>query len=401
MRLLLKFAAATLAVEAARIAFHAPVVIGAGYYCDNFFGLESPIATTLVGGRVSGDESGAYQSLDGGRSWTKADPSVALDGIDMVRPTANSLRDFGTATEVPNPNGLNWNFSSQTANMLALRGAVVMQTPANLPTHITFNDIPQPTTCYAKFGGCPFRLAGGSLVTLSDGVTLLYSTIVKFASQVPSKYSTSIVCFASVDGGVTWNYRSIIANSTQYPKSQEGPNENAMAVLADGSVLVVMRVDAGDGPESHPYSNYESLISRDGGYTWQAQGSLPDQGCARPRLLRLAQPSALLLSGGRHRNANTTDVIVWLDSTATGAGPWTEYSISYWHNTLIQDASLKFTSFVNSTAEPRETTSYTSLIPVTGCTMAPGCQDVVITYNRYLPGVPNVAFAMRMSVTDA
>ena len=74
-----------------------------------------------------------------------------------------------------------------------------------------------------------------------------------------------------------------------------------------------------------------------------------------------------LLSGGRQRFANTTDVSLW--SSQDAGVSWTRYmySISGYHNMLVQNASYgnrpaKFDAHVNSTASPRETSSYTSLL---------------------------------------
>ena len=71
--------------------------------------------------------------------------------------------------------------------------------------------------------------------------------------------------------------------------SEEGPNENDMVLLADGkTIMCVIRLDAGDGPLTHPYRPYVTLTSSDGGTTWGKMKALPaGVGCARPRLLRV------------------------------------------------------------------------------------------------------------------
>lgn len=75
-------------------------------------------------------------------------------------------------------------------------------------------------------------------------------------------YATSVVAYRSTDGGSNWHFASIIANASAFPASQEGPNENDLAVLNDGkTIIAVIRMDAGDGPETHPYKNYYQVCS--------------------------------------------------------------------------------------------------------------------------------------------
>ena len=75
-------------------------------------------------------------------------------------------------------------------------------------------------------------------------------------------YATSVVAYRSTDGGSNWQFASIIANASAFPASQEGPNENDLAVLSDGkTIIAVIRMDAGDGPETHPYKNYYQVCS--------------------------------------------------------------------------------------------------------------------------------------------
>ena len=78
----------------------------------------------------------------------------------------------------------------------------------------------------------------------------------------------------------------------------------------------------------------------------------------------------MLLSGGRHRNANTSDVILWTSTDGTGED-WAAHSLSAAHNAGQKAApSLpRYDSAVNSTTyTPRETTSYTSLVALTDTT---------------------------------
>ena len=73
---------------------------------------------------------------------------------------------------------------------------------------------------------------------------------------------------------------------------------------------------------------------------------------------------------------------MWVSADGMGTS-WQRYSISYWHNRLVQNASDRFTSAVNSTdakhpsASGAETTGYTTVLWL-------GASTGVITYDRAL-----------------
>jgi hypothetical protein len=69
-----------------------------------------------------------------------------------------------------------------------------------------------------------------------------------------------------------------------------------MVVLKDGSLLSIVRMDAGDGKD-HPYLPYYETRSTDSGATWPKLTPIRGAGSARPRLLVLED--AVLLSGGQ------------------------------------------------------------------------------------------------------
>ena len=54
------------------------------------------------------------------------------------------------------------------------------------------------------------------------------------------------------DGGRTFVYQSAIANATRYPDSGEGPNENALTYLKDGSTILCILRAYGDRPCNEP-----------------------------------------------------------------------------------------------------------------------------------------------------
>ena len=128
----------------------------------------------------------------------------------------------------------------------------------------------------------------------------------------------------------------------------------------DTTIIAAIRLDGGDGPISHPYVDYHRSVSTDRGASWSKAAPMKGAGCARPRLLQLG--STMLLSGGRMRNRNTSDVLMW--SSTDGEGEtWTAHSISAAHNAGMMDPALRYDAKVNSTNySPRETNSYTSLV---------------------------------------
>merc|ERR1712039_716750 len=85
---------------------------------------------------------------------------------------------------------------------------------------------------------------------------------------------------------------------------------------------------------------------------------------------------------GRFRNDRTSDVMLWASVDGYGK-TWKAFSISHWHNVLLGQRYNKsfveahsYSPRVNSTVyTPRETQSYTSLVP-----LANG--SVLVIYDR-------------------
>lgn len=224
----------------------------------------------------------------------------------------------------------------------------------------------------------------------ADG-TLVMSIIIYWGSPHASpdpavaRSATSVVAYRATDGvGLVWEYAGTILDAASAPESEEGPNENDLALMADGRILCVLRLDAGDGVRSQPYRPYVRSMSSDGGLTWSAAVPLGEGvGCARPRLLALGKRS-LLLSGGR-RSPTNRDILLW-HNAAGDAAIWEAHSISFLHNQLEPNATLHFDAKLNASLL-RESTSYTSLI-------ATGERSGFIVYSRHKPPGPDVAFAM-------
>ena len=67
--------------------------------------------------------------------------------------------------------------------------------------------------------------------------------------------ATSVVAFRATDRlGLSWEYAGTILDAASAPQSEEGPNENDLALMPDGRILCVLRLDAGDGVRSQPYA---------------------------------------------------------------------------------------------------------------------------------------------------
>ena len=274
---------------------------------------------------------------------------------------------------------------------------------------VSFARLPRPASCGAKVAfGCPFRVTGGGFTALPGGA-LLYTPIVRWASGGASP-ATSVAAFTAARGGGAWAFAGEVGGVTDFPLSQEGPNENAVSLASDGTVVAVVRLDCGDGPSTHPFVNYTTARSSDGGARWALEGAIPNAGCARPRLLHLGAdgrggvaPAPLLLSGGRQRDAAHAgwDATLWLSPDGLGrSGGWLDpVSLTGAHNRLLRNASWAFTPALNDSSAPRQCTSYTSLFELDGGP-APGANKrrLGVSYNRRLPPAPDMFFFMPFTV---
>ena len=206
------------------------------------------------------------------------------------------------------------------------------------------------------YTGLPeLRMLGGSggYATLRDG------SLVGVAKAVLATGSGRLSCvaFRSVDGGYHWTFAAVVASAEQVPYASEGPSEGALALLKNGTLMAVMRVD---GQSGH-YHSYVSALSDDGGRSWRGLRSLgPGVGCVRPRLM--AAGGSLVLAGGRP-NPTSRDVLLWLNPEGDGE-QWDAYSVSYWHNRLTKVEAWKWDKVAtnDSRSFPRIDTSYTSLL---------------------------------------
>ncbi len=351
--------------------------------------------------------AGLLSSADG-KVWMPAnDASCQGAHFDWpLVPAPGGLRNFGELTHI-DPTKNYTSFSAGGASVLQPSGSA----PSGVscvaaPLNISVSGLPRAISCDPKAPrgafGCPFRLnPGGDVLALPDG-SLLLSALVYWGGAPPASApgATSVVALRSTSGGAEWTYAGTIADAAAYPGSKEGPNESALALLADGAtVAAVVRLDAGDGQPSHPpgpFSPYALATSADGGRSWVPRGLLGGAGCARPRLLAAGSGGPLLLSGGRWQVAGSSgppdaddggwDPRMWVNA-AGDAGDFGPFlSISYWHNALVGNASWRFTPEVNASHSPRQSQAYTSLVALDGgAPPSARTRRLAITYNVGLP----------------
>jgi hypothetical protein len=209
-----------------------------------------------------------------------------------------------------------------------------------------------------------------------------------------------VVAYSSSDG-FAWDYIGTILLAADAPDSEEGPNENDLALMSDGSsIICVLRLDAGDGRtprppdmQPHHFLPYVKVVSRDGAKTWSKAVSLVDtrgfmMGCARPRLLGMGPGGGVVLSGGRLNRTNHENFL-WVNAAGDGV-KWEAVSISYVHNSWLEpNSTMRFDASVNA-SEARVSTSYTSLVRT-------GPRAGFVVYSRLLPS-PSAAFALRFEL---
>jgi hypothetical protein len=249
--------------------------------------------------------------------------------------------------------------------------------------------------CKYPVGDALLTMAASGQVQLHDALDLCLSVAPVPPPPPPNihEYDQNLAAFRSSDGGSTFAFQQLVAthNETMPPgwkppawtcdshgcSGWEGPGENDLVLLGDGSLLAVFRVDS--------CNVYWMARSTDKGASFSKATALPF-GSARPKLLMMpsGQP---LLAGGR------PGLFLWLGD-ATGSH-WSAIDLAFVHNELTRDtpAWQYSTGFVNGTTPcepqnvsrgqagfiPASSTSYTSLLQV-----AP--DEFVVHYDRLANG---------------
>jgi hypothetical protein len=256
-----------------------------------------------------------------------------------------------------------------------------------LGVNSTFSGIPSPGIgCYNNSAGnpknCPLRLFGTATLRLKDDSLLATGMAWMQDENRIAPWSYSLIAFASTDG-INWEWSSIIAANVTYNGSiaEEGPSEDSLTLMKNGSVLCIFRVDGGDGHGTdgtgHQHFPYQIAISNDNGKNWGPAKTLPKGvGSARPRILAMDN-GALLIGGGRP-SGRSDDPMLWLNPTGDMERGFIPYSISYYHNLLMVNSSAAsnstpydtrlwpFDHGINSSQFPHESTSYCSLLKTDG-----------------------------------
>jgi hypothetical protein len=245
--------------------------------CDRFFNLDAA-GTAIFGG----GQNHIFFSTDGARSFQRG----YAEGPGYPTPRHGALlpggplsnRDFGSIYTATKTNATFFNFSSAGYTNYSLVAGNVTAKFERVPKGktLSFGGLPHGIRCESF--ACSLRLQGTKHVTLPDK-SELQTAIVWWGGNAKFPQATSIVVFRSIDGGWRFDFRGIVANASQYPDSQEGPNEHSAALLADGkTVMVLMRMDGGDGMPpagNHSFKAYSRTTSTDLGKTCVCTPSPP------------------------------------------------------------------------------------------------------------------------------
>ena len=364
---------------------------------DNVVRLDNTtvIAFTSVGALVSQDNGWTY----------KVNPGGALPGGVMFCPHEGVLQTL--TPSIPKVRaGYNFSASSYHTIRWGSTGSLVSET---INATLSYLGLPHKVTCKQGLRtdgccGCPFRVGGhgsNNVVRLSDG-SFLQTVNIFFTTHTTHQGPSSLVCYRSTDGK-RWDFLSLIANATDFPDSEEGPNESALTWLADGATLMaVMRMDGGDGPPDRKHTVLYQSFSEDRGRTWSHAVPMqpPSLLSVRPKILMMDYHGPgmgpLLLTTGR------PGIMLWVNWDGMGRN-WSPSNIAELHNSLLpqsqQDAAFSPKVVEGKTYfSPYQSSVYNSLVP--GNTS----DSAIIYYNRRsIKGFeqPDAVYAMHITVAQS
>ena len=247
-----------------------------------------------------------------------------------------------------------------------------MPPSAAVPTCLTLQGVPAPT-----FGADVLLLPDGSWL----GAFLAYPATSDLNASKPLLYA-----FKSSDAA-DWRFASVVAE--RVPDSEEGPSENALTLLANGSVLVVFRTDGGDGKPCAARCRVQAAVAtgwrrtpprspttaaRAGFRRARCPPPSPAArsrwapsvlGCSRSRAARCCWRAAVGERRGRLRVAEPRrrrrdlggarrELLAQRARECDGQGD---------ERDALRSARVSFDAGVNNSQWPRETTGYTSLLP--------------------------------------
>jgi hypothetical protein len=317
-------------------------------------------------------------SWDGGRSYRHYDYDSDRDLTPARVNTDGTLHRF-------RPGG-----TKRGTNKTSFHGAGQIWT-AHQNRTLSHLDDPTavPSVLYSGFPFAVEALTYGSAVISVGGSPATLVQTVGYSTTMPLQFQ-ELAAFRSTDSGKTFAFQQVVGshNQTRPPMPPgtvwQGPGENDLVQLQDGSLLAVFRVMS-----CHPYRSSRGTAD---GRVWSAPKVLAPNvlGSVRPKLLRLPT-GHVLLAGGR------PGLSLWLSDDAT-ATHWTRINVATQHNRLVTNPSWRYEpGFANDTnicsattkspsgcscqhpTGPSPTTAYTSLLQV-------GPRQFLLQYDRLANG---------------
>ena len=373
---------------------------GGSTAADSFVSFGGALQNTVIGVvHNSNTTSVVAHSADSGSTWTASSSGGLGPGISYLI-SNNTRTTIGNAVLYPN--------ITKTAAYGSTRAIYNISAAGTLERTIVHQDSMWKFPLDPKHNlspVCLFSSYSGKVIQIYtpwQGKTWLKTVVIKRNCTKPPAGSwgtlgyADIWIFASVDQ-TTWHYQSEVANHAQTKALgyEEGANENDIAVLADGTLLVVFRADGGDGYPHHSRKPFLQVTSTDNGVKWSLPVPMADNvGSARPMLL-LTGSGVLLLSGGRPY------LNLWASMDGLGK-QWDSYNLAGEHNRAARTGTWNFCeSFANGTSTWQGSTCYTSLVQVEkGSALV--CYDNLGTASPVAPVEcqtnPVLTFCMRIGV---
>lgn len=133
------------------------------------------------------------------------------------------------------------------------------------------------------------ELDDGTLVALSWGQN----------PKVTDRYCPEVYLLESIDGGVTWKKRGVVATDTDtLPYGYGGDaGEISLTLCENGDLLCAMRMDVSIDPDiAKPICDVMVAASHDGGYTWDTPKALAS-GSVTPHIVALKGGIVFLVYG--------------------------------------------------------------------------------------------------------
>ncbi len=226
-------------------------------------------------------DTGRRRSLDGGRTWQREEPfpwtGAAGAGVaeaGQVRLT-DAWNDRIVRTRPIDPRHRDHGLTTNAAEVGGVARSFVFTTHDRGRTWSGPSFIPMDGAAFSR--NRPVWLAR------PDGVLLTFPTVSRAAGSEGRAF-----VYASYDGGVTWNFLSVLAQSDDYMLIMP-----TAVNLASGRILAAVRV------QHPPHGLWTELYdSADGGRLWRFVGRLNDHG-APAQLLNLPDGRLAAIYGCR------------------------------------------------------------------------------------------------------